>query len=795
MADKGILEAWSCAVGEQLNKLAGLRFTRLTANVAVGVTTWPVESTHGWPASGKVLCRGVTYTYASKTMTSLIGVRWSDQTNDDPVTGTLNALDEAVTVPLVGPSVVHVELSGTWAGNIKLEQSADGVTWVIVASFGAGAHDTEEVVTGALARLRMHTYTSGAAVAALEVIARSGARQALKVATEVIEASRTYSALDQLRRQLFVRTAEGPYLSALGRKLGIDRPANLTDDDVFRLIIQAMAYSPRGTIYGIELALTAFFGEGNFRIYEDFPTYPCTVFIEMLGGVTFSATVRGRAILMVHELRPLNTGTKEVTVADAPEAVQGVRLADEGRSDTFAAPTKPSGLTEVRYTGDAGIPLWTFVGDFETDVTMHATEGAKFANIVGRTTAYFRPTRIIGASRARFSVQMAVRSALSTDVGSGLQWCTSLLDGNVFAVAGCIGTDATHYDVGFVSALSGQFIDGGAVNLENDTLHDVEIRKDGANFELWVDGVFRQYATSGDFIGGAASELNFGAQDSAYAADVDVRHAAFWAETSTDFWNIQGAAGSTATTSPTRFATGAAVVQVGDVGKAFRTLGTGRNTGNWIVESRITSGLVTLTAPERRHAFVEGGNPSRVSIANVPDAFTYPQDRGKKLQLLSDDVDSDNDGLYLIAELLDPVTGAVLTGTLVSQTNLCQVSAISPSVPPPFTSETGLRWKLLPNFTTEVGTVEWELVEVGTVVGAVLTLRENPVIDLGGGTVIVEATYALEHSAHALPDTETKNDPVDTWYPFYLPGDPLGPFSRFMDDLTVAGVFAEVIEE
>ena len=75
---EGNFEAVTSALGIQLNELAGLRMTRLTADVAEGATTFPVETTFGWPVPGTFVLDGVTYTYEGKTASTFTGVRWPD---------------------------------------------------------------------------------------------------------------------------------------------------------------------------------------------------------------------------------------------------------------------------------------------------------------------------------------------------------------------------------------------------------------------------------------------------------------------------------------------------------------------------------------------------------------------------------------------------------------------------------------------------------------------------------------------------------------------------------------------
>ena len=66
------------AIAEELDALAGFRFTRVLANGAVGETTLNVETTFGWSASGKFIHEKQIYSYASLTPTTLEGITYED---------------------------------------------------------------------------------------------------------------------------------------------------------------------------------------------------------------------------------------------------------------------------------------------------------------------------------------------------------------------------------------------------------------------------------------------------------------------------------------------------------------------------------------------------------------------------------------------------------------------------------------------------------------------------------------------------------------------------------------------
>jgi hypothetical protein len=70
----GMIEAVTSAIGEADNEIGGMHLTRLSSDVAQGVDTFPVETTHGWLSEGRVSVSGVVYHYTGKTATTFTGV-------------------------------------------------------------------------------------------------------------------------------------------------------------------------------------------------------------------------------------------------------------------------------------------------------------------------------------------------------------------------------------------------------------------------------------------------------------------------------------------------------------------------------------------------------------------------------------------------------------------------------------------------------------------------------------------------------------------------------------------------
>lgn len=219
-----------------------------------------------------------------------------------------------------------------------------------------------------------YTYKSvrDGAVGTLSVVTPQGTFYGVQLAhalgAVVVDASRSYSALDAIRGGLFVDTAEGDDLSILGRLLGVPRLADVADDDVYRAIIKAIAYSPRPTRTGLTAALNAIVGAGNFVLSED-PTQPGVVQIfidaaQMLNGEAWGKWyVSGQV--------PAALGDDGVLHADGPllsiNAVHAAPVSFYG-DVTAALPSAYSYSDSARGT----VKPWSFAGD-ESAVVQAAT--------------------------------------------------------------------------------------------------------------------------------------------------------------------------------------------------------------------------------------------------------------------------------------------------------------------------------------------------------------------------------------------------------------------------------------
>lgn len=88
----GLIQAWTNAIGRQLEKVAGVPTTRLTAAVTRTTTVVNTETTLAFPNTGAFFAGGIRFTYAAKTDTSFTVVPGREFLETLPA-GTLVSLD------------------------------------------------------------------------------------------------------------------------------------------------------------------------------------------------------------------------------------------------------------------------------------------------------------------------------------------------------------------------------------------------------------------------------------------------------------------------------------------------------------------------------------------------------------------------------------------------------------------------------------------------------------------------------------------------------------------------------
>jgi hypothetical protein len=123
--------------------------------------------------------------------------------------------------------------------------------------------------------------------------------------TVVYDLAQNTSALDLLRRAFLVRFAIGPDLDQVGRNLGLDRCPGV-GDEIWRRVVQDVAYLAKQPPSAIVTALNALQGAGNYTFFERAVTSPNRFFVGVDTPLTDS--LQGRFFLNSGEQQVVGAG-------------------------------------------------------------------------------------------------------------------------------------------------------------------------------------------------------------------------------------------------------------------------------------------------------------------------------------------------------------------------------------------------------------------------------------------------------------------------------------------------------
>lgn len=250
----GICEAVTGAIGEELTKLFGFAATRLTS------TAYPEQ----------------------QIQSGINTLSW-----DGSLTCTLSAGSFLADVDQ--PMRVRV-LTGPEKGKEAVIDSRDSSTQItLLAAFpfaSAFTDESFEIVEDAQTTIEVETtldfdasgrlvidgvvysYTSKTPTSFIGLtyddgtgLIKDGVSKVHKSVTTVVDYTQSRSAVDRYRRGFLIDYAEGEDLSILGANLGVPRPPELVEDALYRKLIKAVAYAPRGTVFAMEQVLDALLGE------------------------------------------------------------------------------------------------------------------------------------------------------------------------------------------------------------------------------------------------------------------------------------------------------------------------------------------------------------------------------------------------------------------------------------------------------------------------------------------------------------------------------------------------------
>jgi hypothetical protein len=775
---QGLLEAVSGAIGEADNEIGGFVLTRLTE--AIGPTI-ALSATYTW--------NGTTTVTTSDTSEVEIG-DWISLDADGQLFQIVNVTFNT-SVEIDNPEGYAIP-SGT-------SQSSKARRTLPVESVLDWDEEGRAGIDGVLYRYDSRTDTELQGITHLRGgVLTVGVKKVHNVEAPVMDLNRNRSAIELLRRAMLVAYAEGDDLNAIGRNLGVNRNPFLASDDIFRQIVQAVAYNPKGTVFGLELALDAILGPGNYEIVEDLITDPCTVFIRFLGATLTEEISAGKAFLTGPEYQPPTSNTTIEIDNEVVErgSIGGVRWKDEDLL-TDCRTDYPTADLITEYPGDTPHAAWFLVGsgvNLGVDITLTGS-AVEFTNPAPAFNMLFRRLlRIVEESEASVSALLTVPTGatIETQINTGL----SLDDDTRRCIAGVFADTASTFKVGIINS-SWAFVAGG-VQLNRDQFYAVTIRKRGNDYwELYIDGALvEEISYTGSWPTSSIHNVCIGHfRVGATSNKLQIKQLSAWTHTTTDYWSGRGT-GNVAVGGDQRLVVSTSFFNAGDLGKIVEIKNATilKNNGRFEIETVLSFQIVQLRGVLNSNLQTQYlGSPVRVAVPETGQLFQYPDDIGKKLVISGSTLG--NDGTYFIGALLQSGTLQDLSSgatPIPEKTNIAEVTAAS------FVPETGLNWRLSPSFTLE-SNVDWEMSDAGSISGTSLTLRQALPISSSQCYRVLEVLYSNVLSAQILLNSLVENEVIqefpDLWfsyYPFYL-SDPLGYVRSYLEALTAAGVIPEFL--
>lgn len=776
---QGILQALSGVIGESDNDIGGLYYTRLTAALATGTTlaatfTWNGTLTVTTPSTAEVVEGDWIRLNSDGHYFKIIGIITNVECHLENPSG--YAIPTGATSSSKAVQVFPVESTLDWAASGRI--SIDGVVY----------HYTSKTMTSFLG---VYHTTGGNDI--------PGPSQIHRVESPVLDLNRNRAALDQVRRAMLVEYADGEDLNALGRNLGVFRLPFLSGDERFRSILKALSYNPRGTMYGLEIALRGLVGEGNFEIYEDLIRYPNTVFIRLLGSATTDARSQGKAFLAGPEYL-LPVAANQVTTLQAfidRGTLHGIFWKPEDLlTDTRTA--YPTAQFIREYPAASLSQAWRYYGGTEgTDVVL-ASPGIKF-DTAASDARYQRQLRVTDEASIAAEIVCMVPSGGVAETKP----CTvlSLADG-AREVGLCFKKlGSSTFQLGLTQLTGTTWTPYATVTLNSDVWYTMKLLKVGrTRWELWLDGKLTLTGIYGtNDLASSERWVTLGVKNADTTSKLTVKQIQLWSRDITDLSSLYG---RTATrVSANQIDIGLPDFVAGDVGRHLLLSGAvalnpqgGTNNGRWLITSVDSTSQVTLDGSLEANATVTSVNPTRIVIPSTGPQFQFPDDLGKTIEISGSVLG--NNGTWTIVALRDPGTlvdlGSWAT-KVPTKTNVCEVSGAS------FVPEFGLAWKLHPAFVAESG-MRYDMPGAISIVGPTITTRRAfPTFSDANFVRVLEVIYSQLLSGQVLLDSSVANAIIQEipalwfrYYPFYL-ADPLGYVRDYLSDVTAAGVIPDYL--
>lgn len=314
MTNVGLIEATTSAIGEELTKLFGFASTRLTAQANPETQVQSGINSMTYDGNVTVTLTAGTYLPGVANPMRLRVLSGAAQ----GLEAIISLRNNGTTVTLAAPLPGAAAFAGA---SFQIVNDADATLTVENTLEFAPANSPGRLVMDGVvyfyAGLTPTSFTGLTRDDGTGLIVK-GVAQVHAVLAIVSDYSRALSALDAYRRSFLLGYAVGSDLNVVGANLGVNRPPELIDDTVFRNLISAVAYSPRGTIFSMEQVLDVLLGEtviasGSFNASGSGDPFHVTLVsgafpVDPISGLRFRVTTgyqAGRTI----RIKTRNSGT------------------------------------------------------------------------------------------------------------------------------------------------------------------------------------------------------------------------------------------------------------------------------------------------------------------------------------------------------------------------------------------------------------------------------------------------------------------------------------------------------
>jgi hypothetical protein len=640
-----------------------------------------------------------------------------------------------------------------------------------------------------------------------------GARKDHVQNAAVLDLGNPYNAIQTLRRTMLVDYAEGVDLSIVGRNLGAYRYPYMAADETYREVIKALAYNPRGTMLGIKTMLDALLGTGKYEVIEYLPRDPCTIYVKLGTDLLLTDRAIAHAYMESTEgpLAEQETGIWQLVPLGADPVTRGgpesILWRDHDFFHEFITADRPSAFEITDYDGDTGTTPWFWVGDDESGkVTPNPPNYVDIEEDAGDTVGYYKMYLRGPLYLPETLMDWTISMNLLIPTGwcpYGLdQWAVRVYDGEKNIGWGLWDDSGPLY----IQLCSEALDVGDSILFTRDVWHEVQIEKKNSTIRLYLDGQLVDSKKYSDFFDDTDSSpfLAWGSFIVADSVKAEVRSVGVRVHTNQDFEEYVGINGIASAAEPDYFAVASSLFETTDIGHRLQTLLSGitnayggNSNGTWTITSRISGTKVALEGVSgTAAAVVQGVYPKRITIPNMPEVFTFPDDLGRKIVLSNSS--QGNDGNYIIEKLLQAGTLTDLatfkTPGFTERTNVCEVVTAA------FVTEGDLNFKVYPNWSSNESNLPF------------IMSAASPVVDVGGDPYIrtrqplptcegnhsVRVGYSRVLTAQILQDTSVDMEqigdspPEYSYYPFYIT-DPIGMIRAYLDLVTAAGVIPEYL--